>query len=222
MPRLPSPWPPCLGSQTRNSAFGGPLRGEHSCKTNPIRGHAARNEAGGTRRDCAKRTQFLDCGLRIQKGLWPAARACRAGCTNKANWPEPIVRNEANLPGRARWGEARGTWDEGTIMQNKPNLEEPILRNKANSRRPGRRDTSAFHSSIIPPSQSDAGCTNKPNHGQACPEPRERDAHATKTPEGISTNAAVFLVAKSAGLRYIHPVGHRPSPRQEYQERNRL
>jgi hypothetical protein len=103
------------------------------------------------------------------------------------------MRNEPNLPPDRR----AGPWLEPVVL-NEPNLQEPAA---------GRRET------IM---------QNKPNHGQACPEPRERDAHATKTPEGISTNAAGFLVAKSAGLRYIHPVGHRPSPRQKYQERNRL
>jgi hypothetical protein len=49
----------------------------------------------------AKQTQFIDCGLRIHKGLWPAAKARAAGCTNKPNWPEPIVPNKPNLPGGA-------------------------------------------------------------------------------------------------------------------------
>jgi hypothetical protein len=60
------------------------------------------------RRTSEKQTQFLNCGLRIvdcglgtdlRRDACPAA--CRLGppwgaCTNKTNWPEPIVRNKAN------------------------------------------------------------------------------------------------------------------------------
>jgi hypothetical protein len=126
--RAPAPCPPCLGDEDlceTNPIWPG-LGGARApagerCETNPIPGRARWDGASGTRgdgpaspvagADCAKRTQFLDCGLRIADcGLGTDLRqdtctaAYRLGpapasCTNKPNWLEPIVRNEPNLVG---------------------------------------------------------------------------------------------------------------------------
>ncbi len=63
------------------------------CKTNPIRGHGARDEAGGTRGDCAKQTQLPETGhrgaVREQTGRDQGARS-----TNKANFGLRIRRGK--------------------------------------------------------------------------------------------------------------------------------
>jgi hypothetical protein len=79
--------PLCREGRCRRDADEGEMR-----KTNPI-----------------PRLRIADLGLRIQKGLGPAARACGAGCTNKPN-----------LPGYAGWDGAWGTGDVGLLRQTNP------------------------------------------------------------------------------------------------------
>jgi len=76
MLRPHSPCPPCLGSQTHSSAFGGPLRGENPCETKPIlRLRIAGTTPGNWHPPAA---ELSDCGLRTeQSGGGTPARACR-------------------------------------------------------------------------------------------------------------------------------------------------
>jgi hypothetical protein len=91
------------------------------------------------RGDCAKRTQFLDCGFRIsdcgfRKACGPPSGLMRAGCTNEPNWLEPIAQNEPNLGDLADWWNTH----HSTILSFQHSHPMPIVQNEPNfRRRPG-------------------------------------------------------------------------------------
>jgi hypothetical protein len=88
---IPSSLQEMGGLHPRGSPWSLCLCGEHSCQTKPI------------------------CGLRIQEGLRPPYGLAWAGCTNKPNWTESIMRNKPNLARLAQVTCERK-------MRNKPNF----------------------------------------------------------------------------------------------------
>ncbi len=142
----------------------------------------------------AKRTQFFDCGLRIaDRGLRTALRrdacpavhclgAARAGCTNKPNWPEPIVQNE---PNSARLGPVWVT--RGRKMQNEPNVRRADM-------------PPPFQYSIIPAFQSGADCAKQTQF----PHPRGLGTRGV-----VQTNPIPALVPIR---RSAFPGGRNPTP----------
>ncbi len=91
----------------------------------------------------SRKTKPISATMPIRRSAFPGAsrankpnfgelagRRARAGCTNKANWQNPVVRNKANLPG---WAEAL----LGAIVRNKANFRhgwEPARAHAAGDR----------------------------------------------------------------------------------------
>jgi hypothetical protein len=96
-------------------------------------------EARGTGQGakCAKRTQSFDCGLRIQgrpaAGRPPVAARSEAGCPNKPNWPDRIMRNEPNSRRRQA---ARGLGDERRLRKTNPISAAPAVGTARHSNTP--------------------------------------------------------------------------------------
>jgi hypothetical protein len=67
------------------------------------------------------RLRIADWGLRIQKGLRPAARACRAGCTNKPNFRWPTWCPQGNSAEQSQFRQSAGG-AEGEMCETKLNL----------------------------------------------------------------------------------------------------
>ncbi len=136
------------------------------CKTNPIwPGRQRGRGSGGRNAQNEPNSSIADCRFRIADwgqtcgGTLPAA--CRpglrqAGCTNKPNWLEPIVRNR---PNPARLGQG----PDGERCETKPIAARRARQDDGRSRscktNPISGGTRYPHHSIIPPFQhSDLCC----------------------------------------------------------------
>ncbi len=161
----------------------------------------------------AKRTQFLDCGLRILDcgfrdacGLPPQARR------------RPIMQNEPNLPSGTGRGEAPGALNAGANAQNEPNLAPPRL-GRAGSAGDGRCKTNPI------PGDAGAGCTNKPNLPPAGKSAGGRDRNRRYHRGQICKTNPICLVGRSpeAEMRKTNPIsGGRDTPISVFQRSDQM